>query len=55
MLRVELGVRADNLRAVALYRSLGFVEEGVRRDFVRLGDGSFVDDITMGQLFERSS
>jgi putative acetyltransferase len=53
VLRVELGVRSDNPRAVALYRSLGFVEEGVRRDFVRLGDGSFVDDITMGQLFER--
>ena len=55
VLRVELGVRSDNPRAIALYRSLGFVEEGVRRDFVRLGDGGFVDDITMAQLFERSS
>lgn len=52
ILRVELYVRADNPRAIALYRSLGFAEEGVRRAFVRGDDGRFVDDLTMGLLFE---
>jgi putative acetyltransferase len=50
LLRVELYVRADNDRARALYESLGFVLEGVRRRFVRLPDGTFVDDHVMGAL-----
>ncbi|MCC6875200.1 MAG: GNAT family N-acetyltransferase [Sandaracinaceae bacterium] len=45
--RLELNVRADNDRARALYRSLGFEEEGRRRDFVLLPDGGFVDDLVM--------
>jgi len=49
--RVELNVLADNTRAIALYRSLGFVEEGRRRAFIRRGDGSFGDDLTMGLFF----
>jgi putative acetyltransferase len=44
LLRLELYVRADNVRAVALYRSLGFVLEGTRRGFVRLPGGELVDD-----------
>ena len=48
--RVELGVRADNERAIALYRSLGFVHEGTRRRFVRLPDGRYVDDLGMARL-----
>lgn len=42
--RVELYVRADNERAHALYRSLGFTHEGTRARFVRLPDGRYVDD-----------
>jgi RimJ/RimL family protein N-acetyltransferase len=45
--KIELNVRATNERAIALYRSCGFVEEGrlVRR--VRFEDGRYVDDLVM--------
>ncbi|MGK3993483.1 N-acetyltransferase family protein [Sorangium sp. So ce1024] len=46
--RVELYVRADNARAIALYRSVGFAHEGTRRGFVRADDGAYVDDLVMG-------
>ncbi len=45
--KVELLVRATNAPAIALYQSLGFVEEGRFRRRVRLPDGSFVDDVAM--------
>lgn len=45
--RVELYVRADNPRAIALYRSVGFEEEGRRRGFVRTLDGGRVDDLVL--------
>lgn len=50
VLRVELYVRADNPRAIALYRSLGFIHEGTRRAFLRADDGTWVDDLLMGLL-----
>jgi putative acetyltransferase len=50
--RVELYVRADNARARALYEALGFVTEGARRAFLRDDDGTYVDDLVMGLLFE---
>jgi RimJ/RimL family protein N-acetyltransferase len=42
--RVELDVFASNVRAVALYESLGFVREGVRRRARKL-DGRYDDDV----------
>ena len=48
--RLELYTRADNARAITLYKSAGFEVEGRRRNFVCLGEDIFVDDITMGQL-----
>ena len=44
LLRLELYVRADNNRAIALYRSLGFAHEATRHGFIRLADGRLVDD-----------
>ena len=45
--RVELKVRAGNLRAQNLYRSVGFVEEARFRNGVRRIDGLFEDDLGM--------
>ncbi|XXX82644.1 GNAT family N-acetyltransferase [Sorangium sp. So ce134] len=50
VLRVELYVRADNARAIALYRSCGFAHEGTRRGLVRDDAGALVDDLVMGLL-----
>ena len=49
MLRVELVVHADNERAQALYRSMGFVEEGRHRAYA-LKNGRYVDAVAMARL-----
>ncbi len=49
--RVELAVRADNARAIALYRKVGFEVEG-RRQRAMLVDGVYYDDIIMALLFD---
>ena len=48
--KVALAVRADNPRAIALYRKLGFVEEGRRHHEVKLENGEYVDDVLMYQM-----
>lgn len=45
--KVCLGVFENNTRARALYRRLGFVEEGRQRRFFKLGPGVYADDIQM--------
>jgi len=45
--KVELRVRATNERAIALYRKVGFLEEGRFRNRVALQDGTFLDDLAM--------
>ncbi len=45
--KVNLRVRTDNLRAINLYKQMGFQEEGrITRDFQV--DGVFYDSLTMG-------
>src|SRR5512140_3893968 len=49
VLRVELTVHADNDRAIALYRSMGFSEEGRHRAYA-LKYGVYVDALFMARL-----
>ncbi|WP_416358423.1 GNAT family N-acetyltransferase [Aureimonas phyllosphaerae] len=49
MTRVELSVHANNTSAVALYRKMGFAEEGLAR-CVFLADGIYRDAIMMAML-----
>jgi len=48
--RFWLDVRSANARALALYRSEGFVEEGLLRDALLEPDGSFQDLVVMSIL-----
>ncbi|MBA2672915.1 GNAT family N-acetyltransferase [Ramlibacter sp.] len=49
VLRIELNVHADNTSAIALYRSLGFAEEGRHRAYA-LKDGRYMDGLSMARL-----
>lgn len=45
--KFELQVRSSNERAIALYKSLGFTEEGRKTRRLKYGPGSYVDDVYM--------
>ena len=47
--RIDLGVDAENVRAIALYRKCGFVEE-VRMRQVRFMRGAYGDGLVLGIL-----
>ena len=47
VLHLELNVLADNARAVALYRSMGFEVAYRRERFLRRPDGTWLDDLLM--------
>lgn len=49
--RLELRVQADDERARRLYRRLGFVDEGLARDALRI-DGRYVDEVVMAMHLE---
>ena len=48
--KIELLTRANNERAIRLYTSLGFVEEGRLRARLRIEDGSYLDDVCMARF-----
>lgn len=50
--KVELEVFPDNEAAISLYRSLGFEQEGLRRDHYRREDGSLHSAVIMARLFD---
>jgi ribosomal protein S18 acetylase RimI-like enzyme len=45
--KVELQVRSSNEPALALYRSLGFVEEGRKTRRLKIGPDEYLDDVYM--------
>lgn len=47
--KVELQVFANNARAIALYTSLGFKEEGRLSGHIKMAPGVYIDTIEMGQ------
>lgn len=47
--RLELGVYADNVRAIALYERFGFEREGLMRNYA-WRDGAYVDSVAMARL-----
>jgi putative acetyltransferase len=49
--RIELHVYADNDRAIALYRKVGFEAEGTHRAYA-IRDGAYVDSLSMARLIE---
>jgi len=53
--RIELHVHADNVRARALYASLGFEEEGVRRRAIKYEDGRYMDDVLMALFVKEAA
>ncbi|HWI48394.1 MAG TPA: GNAT family N-acetyltransferase [Rummeliibacillus sp.] len=48
--KVCLGVLSTNQRAIALYKSVGFVEEGRKIKEVKFSEDLYVDDILMYKL-----
>jgi ribosomal protein S18 acetylase RimI-like enzyme len=45
--KIELLVRATNERAIHLYRTMGFVEEGRLARVVRIDANTYIDDLAM--------
>jgi ribosomal protein S18 acetylase RimI-like enzyme len=46
--KFELQVRSSNVRAIRLYESLGFVEEGRKTRRIKYGPDDYRDDVYMG-------
>ena len=45
--KIELNVRAINVRAIALYKKMGFIEEGRLKNRIKVEDGHYIDDVLM--------
>jgi ribosomal protein S18 acetylase RimI-like enzyme len=52
--RVELEVRADNERAIRLYKSMGFTREALKHYGMRL-DGAYYDSVEMSLILENGA
>ena len=46
--RLELTVRSDNFRAIALYQKLGFKKEGLRKNSIQI-NGNYFDEFYMAK------
>lgn len=52
--RISLHVVATNDRAVWAYKACGFAVEGIERDAIGTGDGTYVDDVAMARITGRT-
>lgn len=53
VLRVELMLEADNPRALAFYKKLGFVQEGtLRAAYKRSGEAHYIDELFLAKLLK---
>ena len=43
--KISLGVLSTNHRAIALYKSMGFIEEGRKIKEIKFSEDSYADDI----------
>jgi len=50
--KIELSVFADNVRAIALYKKFGFIEEGIERK-AYLSDGVYHDEVHMALFLKQ--
>lgn len=48
--KVSLGVLSTNHRAIALYKSVGFIEEGRKIKEIKISENLYIDDILMYKL-----
>ena len=48
--KVSLGVFSTNLRAIELYKSMGFIEEGRKINEIKINDDEYADDILMYKM-----
>lgn len=48
--KIGLSVHANNNRAIALYRKMGFEVEGVRRRDLKYGEDNYIDTVVMGRF-----
>jgi ribosomal protein S18 acetylase RimI-like enzyme len=55
LLRIELSVFKNNLKARKLYTNYGFVIEGLRKNYLKNEDGSFEDDCMMAKYLDSCS
>ncbi|WP_372998602.1 GNAT family N-acetyltransferase [Lutispora sp.] len=49
LVRVELGVYADNARAIHLYEKFGFKKEGIKRK-AAIRNGEYIDEMMMARI-----
>ncbi|WP_440119065.1 N-acetyltransferase family protein [Paenibacillus sp. QZ-Y1] len=54
IIRLELTVMSHNLYAIALYRHVGFQQEGKKLRFL-LVNGTYVDEFIMSKLYEENN
>jgi RimJ/RimL family protein N-acetyltransferase len=47
--RLGLHALSGNLRALHLYRAMGFVEEGRRVQAIKIGPGEYADEVIMAR------